>query len=187
MLSARGLTENWMHGRAELGRNRNCPHTLFTVDALTHTHPADCKFLFNECWFPMSCRGRSGEEGGRGEGAFEASISCLRFALIKNFLKAFCGTSTWKPSLSEMRDETRWDELSDMARETHKWGRGRGSEKRNFVKLEINLRFVCCRSYCAAAAVATLTPAGRQSIFFCVHFVLLLFLLHLAIWLWPGV
>lgn len=176
-----------MAGQSWAGIETVHTHCSQWTHSHTHTLPTVNSFLMS-AGFPSPAGVDQGRGVVRGKGAFEASISCLRFGVIKNFLKAFCGTSTWKPSLSEMRDETRWDELSDMARETHKWGRGRGSEKRNFVKLEINLRFVCCCSYCAAAAaVATLTPAGRQSIFFCVHFVLLLFLLHLAIWLWPGV
>lgn len=84
-----------MHGRAELGRNRNCPHTLFTVDALTHTHtlPTVNSFLMS-AGFPCPAGVDQGRGVVRGEGAFEASISCLRFGVIKNFLKAFCGTST---------------------------------------------------------------------------------------------
>lgn len=129
-------------------------HTHCSQWTHSHTRPADCKFLFNECWFPMSCRGRSGGEGGRGKGAFEASISCLRFGVIKNFLKAFCGTSTWKPSLSEMRDETRWDELSDMARETHKWGRGGGGVPKKETLL--SLKLTCGLSAAAPTALLLL-------------------------------
>lgn len=33
--------------------------------ALPSATPTDCKFLFNECWFPMSGRG-STRQGGRG-------------------------------------------------------------------------------------------------------------------------
>lgn len=145
-------------------------HTHCSQWTHSHTVNSDCKFLFNECWFPMFCRGRS-EGRGRGMGAFEASISCLRFGVIKNFLKAFCGTSTWKPSLSEMRDEMRWVERHGQGDTQVR--KGTGSEKETL----LSLKLTCGLS--AAAAVATLTPAGRQSIF--------LFLLHLAIWLWPGV
>lgn len=153
-----------MAGQSWAGIETVHTHCSQWTHSHTHTLPTVNSFLMS-AGFPCPA-GVDQEEGDRREGAFEASISCLRFGVIKNFLKAFCGTSTWKPSLSEMRDETRWDELSD----TQVRKAGGGSEKRNFVKLEINLRFVCCRFYCAAAAaaVATLTPAGRQSIFFCV-------------------
>lgn len=173
-----------MAGQSWAGIETVHTHCSQWTHSHTHTLPTVNSFLMS-AGFPCPAGVDQGVGRGGVEGAFEASISCLRFGVIKNFLKAFCGTSTWKPSLSEMRDEMSW--ATWPGRHTSKGGEG-GSEKRNFVKLEINLRFVCCRSDCAAAAaVATLTPAGRQSIFFCVHFVLLLFLLHLAIWLWPGV
>lgn len=161
-------------------------HTHCSQWTHTHTRPADCKFLFNECWFPMSCRGRSGGRG-EGRGDFRGVHKLLKVWRNQKFFKSFLWYINMKAK--PVRDE-RWDEMSWATWPgRHTSEKGDGFRKRNFVKLEINLRFVCCRS--STALLLLLWQLWRLQVgnqfFFCVHFVLLLFLLHLAIWLWPGV
>lgn len=137
-------------------------HTHCSQWTHSHTHalPTVNSFLMS-AGFP--CPAGVDQEW-KGEGGFRGVHKLLKVWRNQKFFKSFLWYINMKakPVRDERWDEMRWVERHGQG-DTQVKG---GSEKRNFVKLEINLRFVCCRSYCAAAAVATLTPAGRQSIFF---------------------
>lgn len=79
-----------MHGRAELGRNRNCPHTLFTVDALTHTHalPTVNSFLMS-AGFPCPAGVDQWGGKGRGRGGFRGVHKLLKVWRNQKFFKSF--------------------------------------------------------------------------------------------------
>lgn len=164
-------------------------HTHCSQWTHSHTRPADCKFLFNECWFPMSCRGRSGGGKGRGRGGFRGVHKLLKVWRNQKFFKSFLWYINMKAK--PVRDE-RWDEMRWVERQGQgdtELREGEGVPKKETL---LSLKLTCGLSAAAATALLLLLwqlwrlQVGNQ-FFFCVHFVLLLFLLHLAIWLWPGV